>query len=588
MYALALTLLVPLIATHFVWTEGDWSGGRYAETHGVNPEICPGRLVLVNHPSDMRYVAQPTNYQGIWAMAAYHDTLYLGACHYPITNNSADVLGYEYTSDQFWLDYQPYEQGVIAIKVYGDSLWIPGPDAYAGPVGNVYLYDRTQWIKRQTVPDCAHVFDMAIQDGVIYGTGGDWHLEGTIWRSLDWGESFELIYAMTEPPGVARRFYGAETYHGRLFFQPDARAPEGGFILTYDGSFWDTLAVPTMPLDKQGLFTAWGDSLFLTIGAHMYIYNGQTVLDTSMPFSGNRWCRSVHVYQDTLYGGAQQGRLYRWVPGGTWVLTDRVGLDPDNEEIEALTTYMGRLYLSTAGPDSLTPRGRVYVSAAAPWGRLVSEPHDFGSAAHSGVLAWDAFSPGTGNIVRLQVRSGETLSELFGAQFIGPGGSPAGYYTVSGSSLAEEHDGDRYFQYAVELLCPAGLRMPIVNSVTLEVDSLDASAVPADNAATGPALRFRTPWPSPAHRAVTIEIVLSGGAQSAQVSSALLHIRILDVQGRTVRTAFRPLANTGIARWTWNLCDQQGARVPGGVYRIIATSPGNSLGQAVRSLVVLP
>jgi hypothetical protein len=160
-------------AADFAWTEEDWSGGAYEAAAGIDPEIWPGALVLENQADDMRFVAQPTHFEGIWALAVYHDTLFLGAGHYPINHDGADVLAYDYTSDSFSLAYQPYEQGLVAMKVYGDTLYIPGPDSQGSwDWGNVYLYDGASWIRKETIPGGVHVFDLAILDNVIYCSGG--------------------------------------------------------------------------------------------------------------------------------------------------------------------------------------------------------------------------------------------------------------------------------------------------------------------------------------------------------------------------------------------------------------------------------
>jgi hypothetical protein len=332
--------------------------------------------------------------------------------------------------------------------------------------------------------------------------------------------------------------------------------------------------------------------LILTIGDRMFIYDGEDWSGLMMPFGGNRWCRNVCTYRDTLYGGAEQGRLYRWFPGWGWRGSGQLGLDPDAEEIEALVNYYGRLYVGTTStlPDTLG-EGRLYVSAAIPWGCLESAVCDFGTRTTNGVLSWDAFVPEQGdNAVRLQVRSASEISALWSEPFRGPDGTAGSYFEEPGTPLSGYHIGDQYFQYAVELLCPEGFRMPFVTSVTLEADSLTLAAIDPAAAVSPAVLHLRPPRPNPARDYATIEI-----ESARSVPSGALRVRILDVRGRLVRLARLVSPGAGSVRWTWDLRDGRGRRVPSGVYEVTVGSeragalPGAAGSRMpARRVVVLP
>ncbi|MBM3318537.1 MAG: hypothetical protein FJY75_11865 [Candidatus Eisenbacteria bacterium] len=564
-------------AGDLVWTQSDWSRGGYEMAQGIDADIHPGLLVLLNHPEDMRFVAEPTAFQGIYALAVYHDTLFLGASPYPLVADGAEVLAYDYATDAFSLDYEPFEQGIVALKVYGDTLYLPGPDSRGGwNWGNIYLRDPEGWIRKETVPSGVHVFDLTILNGSIFVTGGYRDSSGKVWRSDDQGDTFYDSYVIPYNGGIAgvRRLYACETYRDKVYAQPDGR---GGdlFLVRFDGAVWDSLPIPNMPLNRQGLFTAWGDSLIFTISNRMYFIVGDQVTQRYLPFQGNTWCRSVHRYGNALYGGALSGLLYRWRPETHWVLMGQLGLDPATEEIEGLAEYFGRLYVSTSRPDGYAG-GRLYVSAAEPSGELVSRAHDFGRPTGDGLLSWDGFSPLPEGRVRLQLRSSHSPLLLPQQPFVGPDGTDRTYYESSPAALPPGHQGDRHFQYRVEMLCPDGLRMPWLRSVTLAVDSLDASAVAELEARRGPELLPRgaarwildPPSPNPAGGAVAFAArFLAGAGASAPSPGAAggAALRVFDPGGREIRSAFVPAAS-GAARWQWDLRDAGGREVPAGTY----------------------
>lgn len=496
-----------------------------------------------------------------------------------------------------------YEQGVLGMHLLGDTLYLPGPDSQGSwQWGNVYLYNGHQWMRKETVPEGVHVFDLTHLAGDLYCTGGRGDLFGAIWRSGDGGDTFETIYELPHQ-GDTRRCYAAGQFQNRVFFQPDGREPLAETVLAFDGADWDTLAVPGLPVDKQGLFTAWGDSLLLTIADRMFVYDGAVWHAATKPFNGNRWCRDVYCYRDTLYGGSEEGRLYRWRPELGWEPVGQLGLEPEFEQIEALVNYYGRLYAATfrTGADT-TYNGRLYVSAAQPWGRLESAVIDFGRRATDGVLIWDDFVPIYGdNRVRLQVRSTPTEADLPGEDWRGPD-ELHDFFEVSGTPLAGWHSGDRYFQYAVELECPYGTRMPLLRSVTLEVDSLPQAGVPPDPTfrdARPPGLALGPPRPSLArtHATFILErpsaawdpVSPFGDPSRAPGRQDPVRLRIFDVAGRLIRQVDLGLPLTERLAWTWDLRDGAGRRVPAGPYEIVLQQRGvRSAPAPARGVLVLP
>ncbi|MBD3237105.1 MAG: hypothetical protein GF330_10400, partial [Candidatus Eisenbacteria bacterium] len=284
----ALALLIsgacgPAIASDLVWTQEDWSGGQYESAVGIDPEIDPGRLVLENHIDDFRVVGTPSEHQGLWSMEAYHDTLFITAGAYPYGLTGADVVVYDYLTNNFEIVYSPREYGLHLVKEFDDVLYLPGPEArdITFQAGSIYSYDGEQWREHEELTRAIHVNDVEVAHGRIYASTGQ-HSDfmeghGCVWVSDDLGETFSVAYSIAPTPDdMWRRFFGLGHIGDRLFAQPDGHAPETNMIFTTtDGVDWDTTTINNMPIEKQAVFVPWGeDSLLMGVDYRLYIWNG--------------------------------------------------------------------------------------------------------------------------------------------------------------------------------------------------------------------------------------------------------------------------------------------------------------------------
>jgi hypothetical protein len=598
-------------ASQIAWTQDDWTQRAYEWQTSTDPDIHPGLLVPLNNPADPRFVAEPTDYRGLWALAVYHDSLFMGGGPYPLNPDGAEVLSYDYLTNQFDLCFEPPEEGIAVMKVRGDTMYVPGPDThYSIPNGSsVYLYNGEQWTTKQHVVGALHLFDVEVMNDAIYVSSGDGTGNASVYQSLDHGDSFTRILSLNySPEHMVRRMHGLGVHNGLLYAQPDGWDPEDDMVFTFDGTDWDTIAVVGLPQGNpgdyngwQGVFTAWGDSLLLTVKDRLFIFANSHVYRSNLPFLCARMGSGFGIYKGAVYGGAASGHLYRWQPGQGWTQVCPLGLDPSTEPIQGFATYYGRLYIATSRTEGLTG-GRLYVSACATLGQLVSLPHDFGLPVYDTQIAWDDFSPGPGAEVRFQVRSATSLSQLHTQMWSGPDGTPASWYTQSGSILPELHDGDQFFQYRVELLSPDGFLMPLLRSVTLSVDSIPGASVdeplPAEPTA-GMRLQLDPLCPNPAVASVLVRARintpgLSGAPLDVHVLDVqgrevhVLDVHVLDVQGREVRGIALDLDAQRAAAWRWDLRDTRGRRVPTGVYQIAASVRGQTARPARGRVLVLP
>jgi hypothetical protein len=284
-------------------------------------------------------------------------------------------------------------------------------------------------------------------------------------------------------------------------------------------------------------------------------------------------------------GGGQSCELHRWLGQSTWEYIGSLPADPDSVNIADTATYFGRMFISTYRSPVGYP-ARLYVTAAEPIGTLESLPHDFEGWTHNGVLSWDDYRPGEGNLAAFQLRSARTLEELEFEPYVGPDGTPESYYETSGTALPMIHYADRYFQYRAELRCPEGLWMPLLRSVTLEVDQLDPGAVEdgPERLATG--LVFHAPAPNPTRGATLLRANLPLSLLAGQRGDAgppIVHVELCDLLGRRVRGAAVATDATGQMAWRWDLRDDHGRPVPAGIYRAriavagAASSPSHGL-----------
>jgi hypothetical protein len=70
-------------------------------------------------------------------------------------------------------------------------------------------------------------------------------------------------------------------------------------------------------------------------------------------------------------------------------------------------------------------------------------------------------------IIKFQLRSGKSTSELLTKDFVGPDGTTNSYYTTSGTQIWSGHNGDRYIQYKAYLETTDTSQTPYLNDVTI-------------------------------------------------------------------------------------------------------------------------
>ena len=459
------------------WIQSDWSGQQYSITENVDPDVSGGELLLLNDPSNMVFAFAPTNLEGIWDMEIYADKLFLAACTAPVAIDGGEVLSYDYAANNFQWEYNVWEQGVIQLRKYNDKLYIPGVDSQGSwDWGNIYIYDGNEWVRKETVPHGLHVFDLIFFNDAMYVTTGTDlnNYSGIVYKSTDDGDSFTEVFSVSAVGSDSRRFYMMGIYNDTLYIQSDTKLPEGNVVFRFDGSNWTSIPFDSLA-PSVGKLQEYEDKFYYLNGRFLHIYNGLEWNTVNLPFSGmtyststgKRVARGLGFYKDTLYGGGGNGLLYSSPDGNIWEICSSLG--NTFEEIESIQVYHGRLYV---GVNDTTSSGKVYVSASAPEGSLISRKHNFGMLIGAGTIQWTALTPGE-TLVKFQLRTATSETGLESKDFTGPDGTVQSYYESSGEPLSVIHQNDTWMQYKACLSTTDNALSPVLQEVNISISSVN-------------------------------------------------------------------------------------------------------------------
>jgi N-acetylneuraminic acid mutarotase len=104
-------------------------------------------------------------------------------------------------------------------------------------------------------------------------------------------------------------------------------------------------------------------------------------------------------------------------------------------------------------------------------GSYISAPHDTGGSAYFGTTSWEADVPANATL-RFQFRSADTEQNLTKKNFLGPAGTSASYYQISGQRLNPMNNGTRWFQYQAYFATDDINHNPLLRGVTVNYNLL--------------------------------------------------------------------------------------------------------------------
>jgi hypothetical protein len=175
-------------------------------------------------------------HSALWDLQLWHDRIYLahGDWHTnsgPLRLIYLDLMTGAFVHDnEFILD----EDGMEHIRLYGDTMYIPGTDASESwDFGNLYIMKWGEsWIKLRTIPNAVHVWDIALLDELIVAIGQKGS-DGALWISSDGGRTWG------NGPDFQAEGY-AMPMSGFVLENKIYVTTVGTGCLVYDGRFWRT------------------------------------------------------------------------------------------------------------------------------------------------------------------------------------------------------------------------------------------------------------------------------------------------------------------------------------------------------------
>ena len=107
-------------------------------------------------------------------------------------------------------------------------------------------------------------------------------------------------------------------------------------------------------------------------------------------------------------------------------------------------------------------------------GELVSSTFDTGSASNFSNIIWspvdqpEAVGPDS---VKLQIATNSTITATTTWEYRGPDGATTTYYTIPNSPIHENHNGDRYLRYRIELKTASSTYTPNISDISFTYTS---------------------------------------------------------------------------------------------------------------------
>lgn len=134
--------------------------------------------------------------RNIWDMQLYQGKIYLGAGNSsnegPASNaGRVKIFSLDPTNGKFGFEYEVAEEQVDIFKVYNKTLYVPGHDATENwDYGNIYIKRNGAWIKKRTLKNALHVYDLVVKNNTIFTAIG-LNKYGAVFAGETDGENWE-------------------------------------------------------------------------------------------------------------------------------------------------------------------------------------------------------------------------------------------------------------------------------------------------------------------------------------------------------------------------------------------------------------
>ena len=129
-----------------------------------------------------------------WDMAIYENKLYIGSGDYDTNAGPVDMWCYDIDENTWSNSGTIPEEEIDRFCVIDNKLVVPGIDPQEDwSLGNYYVLDGNQWIKKRNIEGGLHTFDIVEFDGMLFAGLGVLKGSYPVVCSKDNGETFENV-----------------------------------------------------------------------------------------------------------------------------------------------------------------------------------------------------------------------------------------------------------------------------------------------------------------------------------------------------------------------------------------------------------
>lgn len=149
--------------------------------------------VEVGIPSSERY-AEGIRARSPWDMAIFDNKLYIGSGDYDANAGPIDMWCYDIENSTWSNSGTLPEEEIDRFCLIDGQLAVPGIDPQEDwTLGNYYVLEGDQWVKRRNIQGGLHTFDIVEFDGMLFAGLGVTSGSYPIVCSKDGGQTFETI-----------------------------------------------------------------------------------------------------------------------------------------------------------------------------------------------------------------------------------------------------------------------------------------------------------------------------------------------------------------------------------------------------------
>lgn len=144
-------------------------------------------------PTSDRY-SEGTSARSPWDMAIYENKLYIGSGNYDTNAGPVDMWCYDIDKNTWSKSGTLPEEEIDRFCVIDNKLVVPGIDPQEDwSLGNYYVLDDNQWVKKRNIEGGLHTFDIVEYDGMLFAGLGVVKGSYPVVCSKDNGETFENV-----------------------------------------------------------------------------------------------------------------------------------------------------------------------------------------------------------------------------------------------------------------------------------------------------------------------------------------------------------------------------------------------------------